>query len=226
VFMGQLEDSLYMDALRARFPAARYVASGGAAVDFERIKRSRFIVPSISTFSWLAAWLSDAEQIFMPVLGLFNPAQNRGVDLIPLWDSRYRFFQFPVHYASRVDNFAASHASLRGLWRQTAPLELAALLHRRPPVREKKLYLAAFDEIYYRRTYDDVAMAIAAGDLPDGRYHYEMCGFDEGRVGFALDGAAYCRDHPIAAVEIANGDYWDPAHHWLSTGRARGYSAV
>ena len=93
-------------------------------------------------------------------------------------------------------------------------------------MREKKLYLAAFDEIYYRRTYDDVAMAIAAGDLPDGRYHYEMCGFDEGRVGFALDGAAYCRDHPIAAVEIANGDYWDPAHHWLSTGRARGYSAV
>jgi hypothetical protein len=226
VFMGQLEDSPYMDGLRARFPAARFVASAGAAADFERIRRSRFIVPSISTFSWLAAWLSDAEQIFMPVLGLFNPAQNRAVDLIPLWDSRYRFFQFPVHYASPVDNFAASHAALSGLWRQMAPAALAALLHRCPPARDKKQYSAAFDEIYYRRTYVDVALAVAAGDLPDGRHHYEMCGFDEGRLAFALNGAAYCREHPIAALEIANGDYWDPAHHWLSTGRARGYATA
>jgi len=109
-----------------------------------------------------------------------------------------------------VDNFTASHAALGGLWRQMAPLELAALLHRRPPAREKKLYLAAFDENYYRRTYDDVAMAIAAGDLPDGRHHYDMCGFDEGRLAFAMDGAGYCREHPIAALEIANGDYWTP----------------
>jgi hypothetical protein len=122
-----------------------------------------------------------------------------------------------------VDNFAASHAALRGLWRQMAPAELAGLLHRRPPAREKKQYLAAFDESHYRRSHDDVALAIAAGDLPDGRHHYDMCGFDEGRLAFDIDNAAYCREHPIAAVEIAQGDYWDPAHHFLSVGRARGY---
>jgi hypothetical protein len=200
-FMGQLEDSPYVDALRTRFPAARFVASAGAATDFERIRRSRYIVPAISTFSWLAAWLSDAERIFMPVLGLFNPAQNRGVDLLPLWDSRYRFFQFPVHYAAPVTGFAAAHAALHGLWRHLQPNCLAALLHRRPPPREKARFCAAFDEAFYRTEYPDIAAAIDAGHLPSG----------------------YCRRYPVAAMEIAQGAFWDPEHHWIGAGRERGY---
>jgi hypothetical protein len=48
-------------------------------------------------------------------------------------------------------------------------------------------------------------------------------GFDEGRTGFALDRAWYCRTYPIAAVEIAQGEYWDADHHYLEAGRDRGY---
>jgi hypothetical protein len=223
VFMGQLEESCYVAALRARFPAARFVPSGGAAVDFERIKRSRFIVPAISTFSWLAAWLSDAARIFLPVLGLFNPAQNRGVDLLPLWDPRYAFFQFPLHYATPVAGVAAAHESLRGLWRQMQPAELSAMLAQVPQPRQKPKYLAAFDEGFYCNTHADIATAVAAGQLPSGRYHYEMSGFDEGRVAFALNRAFYCREYPIAAVEIAEGKFHDPEHHWLELGQARFY---
>jgi hypothetical protein len=223
VFLGQLDDTPYLQALRARFPMARFVASEGAAVDFERIRRSRHIVPAISTFSWLAAWLSDAEQIFLAVLGLFNPAQNRAVDLLPLYDSRYRFFQFPAHYASPVAGFAAAHAALGGLWRQMPGCELAALLSATPPPRRKGPYCAAFDEHFYRASHADIAAAIDAGQLPSGRHHYETCGFDEGRIAFALDRAAYCQDYPIAALEIAQGAYWAPEHHWLECGRARGY---
>ena len=58
VFMGQIEDTPYLRTLRTRFPKARFLPSLGAAMDFARIRAARFIVPSISTFSWLAAWLS------------------------------------------------------------------------------------------------------------------------------------------------------------------------
>jgi hypothetical protein len=226
VFMGQLEDSPYIDALRARFPAARFLPSGGAAVDFERIRRSRFIVPCVSTFSWLAAWLSDAERIFMPVLGLFNPLQNRTVDLLPLRDPRFVFYQFPVHYGTPVATFAAAGAAVAGLWRQMEAPALAELLHRIPAPRQKPHYLAMFDEGYYQATHPDIAQAVADGHLPSGRHHYEICGFDEGRTAFPLDRAWYCRTYPIAAVEVAEGRWNDPEQHWLEVGRGRGYRAV
>jgi hypothetical protein len=53
--------------------------------------------------------------------------------------------------------------------------------------------------------------------------HYESTGFDEGRAAFALDRAWYCRSYPIAAVEIAQGDFWDADQHYLEVGRERGY---
>ena len=223
VFMGQLDESAYLLALRARFPDARFIPSAGPAADFERIRRSRFVIPAISTFSWLAAWLSDAERIFMPVLGLFNPLQNRGVNLLPIWDARFRFYVFPVHYAAPVAGFEQAHASIRGLWRQLPPEQLGELLHRLPPPRQKPTYLAAFDDNFYRQTHRDVAQAILEGHLPNARHHYETCGFAEGRAGFHLDRAWYCKEYPIAAVEIGQGEYWDPEHHWLETGRERNY---
>jgi hypothetical protein len=224
--MGQLENSPYMAALRKRFPAARFVASAGPAADFETIRRAHHIVPSISTFAWVAAWLSEAEQIYLPVLGLFNPVQNRCVDLLPMWDPRFRFFQFPLHYASPVAKFAAAHQAVCGLWREMPPESLAALLHRVPPPRREALFRAAFDEPYYRATNPDIAAVIDAGGLPSGRYHYESCGFAEGRGAFPFDRAKYCREHPVAALEIAQGEFWDPEHHWLEVGRARGYRAA
>jgi hypothetical protein len=223
VFMGQLEDTPYLRALRTRFPQARFLPSLGAAADFARIRHARHIVPAISTFSWMAAWLSEADSIFQPVLGLLNPAQNRGVNLLPLDDPRYRFTQFPIHYGFKVAHHAAAHAALRGLWRFMPADRLRALLARVPPPRQKAQYLAAFDETYYQAVNPDIAQAVAAGHLPSGRHHFEMCGFDEGRSAFALDRGWYCRTYPIAAVEIAQGDFWDADQHYLEVGRDRGY---
>jgi len=223
VFLGQLEESPYLAALRARFPDARFLPSRGPACDFASICQASNIVPAISTFSWLAAFVSRADRIFFPVLGLFNPAQNRAVDLLPFEDPRYRFYQFPVHYATNVQNFARSHASLRGLWRHLPASRLRDMLSATPPPREKSHYLEAFDEIFYQAAHPDVAAAIAAGHMLSFRHHYETCGFTEGRAAFALDRAWYCREYPIAALEIAAGEYWDPDHHWLEAGRVRGY---
>jgi hypothetical protein len=223
VFMGQLEDSPYMADLRARFPDARFLPSRGPAADFERIRRSRFIVPSISTFAWLAAWLSEAERVFLPVLGLFHPRQVPSVALLPRDDTRFRSYLFPIHYAVPVAQAAAAHASIRRLWRYMPQDALTATLSRPAPERPKPLYLDAFDEGFYRATYPDIAKAVDDGHFPSGRTHYDLYGFTEGRAGLALDRAWYCCAYPISAIEISQGEYLDADHHWLEIGRARGY---
>lgn len=93
VFMGQLEENAYVAALRAHFPGARFLPPGTVIEDFERIRGARHVVLSISSFSWLAAWLSEtAETIHLPVSGLFDP-RNRETMLVPVDDPRYRFYR-------------------------------------------------------------------------------------------------------------------------------------
>lgn len=98
IFMGQLADDPYSAALRHAFPNARFTPSQGAEADFEIIRSARHIVASVSTFSWLAAWLSDANSIHLPLCGIFNPRQRPDIDLTALGDSRYRCYEFPVRH--------------------------------------------------------------------------------------------------------------------------------
>jgi len=95
VFMGQIGDDPYCEALRARFPDATFEPSRGPMADFATIRAARHVVLPVSTFSWLAAWLSEAETIHLPVIGFFHPRRRAEVDLIPVLDPRYRFHLFP-----------------------------------------------------------------------------------------------------------------------------------
>jgi len=96
VFIGQLDESDYCQALRTAFPDAEFVPPGEPLDDFRRLMRGRHVAPAISTFSWLAAWLSPAaERIFLPVAGLLHPRQRPDIDLLPLDDQRYRFRALP-----------------------------------------------------------------------------------------------------------------------------------
>ncbi len=98
VFLGQLGHDYYSTVLRAEFPHAKFVPSGGAYNDFEAIRSAHHIIPAVSTFSWLASWLSSAETVHLPLLGMLNPRQRRDTWLLPLGDPRYRYYQFPVRY--------------------------------------------------------------------------------------------------------------------------------
>jgi hypothetical protein len=98
VFLGQIARDPYSHALRARFPGAEFRPSEGPMQDFAAIRASRHICTAISTFSWLAAWLSQAETIHLPIAGMFHPGQRPDVDLLPLADARYRFHLFPVQH--------------------------------------------------------------------------------------------------------------------------------
>ena len=58
---------------------------------------------------------------------------------------------------------------------------------------------ALFDEGWYRRTYPDVALAVATGATPSGLYHYVAHGLEEGRYpNFALHARAGLRPEPAA----------------------------
>jgi len=223
VFMGQLEDSPYMQALHRRFPRARTIPSRGPEADFALIRASVNIVPAVSTFSWLAAWLSEAERIFLPVLGLFHPFQSKSTFLLPLQDPRYSFHLFPYHYAVKIDQFAAAHDSLRGQWRLMPPGRLGALIARFTNTRTLDLHLPAFDESFYLARYGDVAQAVASRGMPSGRHHFERFGFAEGREAFPVDRAWYCQTYPVAAFELGQGDVYDVTDHYVQLGRARGY---
>lgn len=127
VFMGQTEDNAYMRELRAEFPRGVFLPPLGPLADFETIRCASNLVLPLSTFSWLAAWLSNARQIVLPVFGLFNPEQYPDVDLLPLGDDRYSFYQFPFHHAVSLERYAKAHADLQGRWRKVEPGSFAHL---------------------------------------------------------------------------------------------------
>ena len=224
VFLGQLDPNPYTAALRAAFPAARFVAARTPMADFAALRQARHIVPSVSTFAWLAAWLGAAEQVFLPLTGFLNPCQHPAIDLLPLDDPRYRFYLFPFNVAVPPDGVAAAHRAMAGAWRLMPPEMLAELRRGRPRFR---LGLAAmremFDEGFYLARYADVRAGIAAGWFRSGADHYAHAGFAEGREPFRLDRAWYCRAYPIAAIEVGQGDFADLHHHYAAVGRDRLY---
>jgi hypothetical protein len=97
VFMGQIDDGRYGTALRNKFKGERFMPSISPLSDFSTILNSVNVACSISSFSWLAAWMSlNAEHIHLPLAGFLNPRQRPDIDLIPHNDVRFLFYEFPV----------------------------------------------------------------------------------------------------------------------------------
>jgi hypothetical protein len=225
VFMGQLGNDSYTTSLRERFPDATFRPSRGAVGDFETIRNSKNIVLSVSTFSWLAAWLSNAKQIFLPVAGFYNIAHFKQIDLIPLNDRRYRFYLFPHYVAADLDQLPISHAALAGLWREVDRAMVESYRREFPRFAVAKADLMdAFDEGYYLKQYEDVRIAVQDEKvLRSGLDHYDEHGFEEGRRPFRLDPIWYQSQYPTAALEVGQGDFAGFHEHYVRIGRKRGY---
>jgi predicted SAM-dependent methyltransferase len=101
----------------------------------------------------------------------------------------------------------------------------ADLLKLSPAQAERRLdvMLEVFDEAFYLGYNADVAEVVRNGWLPSGREHYIHYGFKERRLPFALDSAWYAAQYPLAALEVAHGNYADFVDHYVCVGRARGY---
>jgi len=194
-------------------------------VDFETIRQSRNVVIGVSTYSWLAAWLSQSlDNIYLTVSGLFNPIQKPSVDLLPFGDPRFKFFLFPINYAVPLDRHAEVHRRIAPFWRQMSHAALRQQFSAAPRFqRDVNQALAVFDEGFYLETNGDVAAA--AQNLGPGfaRMHYINHGFQERRLPTRLDPVWYASQYPLAAFEVAQGDYTELADHYMAIGHARGY---
>lgn len=97
VFVGQTHDNNdYCRRLRQRFPDAAFTPKASPLTDFETLRRASHLVAAVSSFSWLAGWLSSARTINLPVAGILDPRIRPDIDLLPLDDARYRFHQFDM----------------------------------------------------------------------------------------------------------------------------------
>ena len=225
VFIGQTHPNPYMDRIRAAFPDAIFrEPKDNPLVDFETIRQSRNVVIGVSTYSWLAAWLSNADNIYLTVSGLFNPMQKPDVDLLPFGDARYKFFLFPINHAAPLERHADIHRRIAPYWRQMSHQALHQQFSAAPRFpRDVIQALTAFDQAYYLDTNADVA-AVAQNLGPTfARAHYANHGFQEGRLPMRFDPVWYANQYALAAFEVAQGDYTDCAHHYIAIGKARGY---
>ena len=124
IFMGQTEDNTYVRRLKARFPRAEFLPHMGALADFQTIRKARNIILPVSTFAWLAAWLSEARHIVLPVFGIFNPRLFPNHDLLPVGEGPYRFYQFPDQPAVPLERMEEAHAAIFNQWRETSAGDL------------------------------------------------------------------------------------------------------
>ncbi len=231
VFYGQIENNPYCDNLRRSLPNAIFIKNRDPISDFEVLQRSKNIVPSISTFAWLAAFLSTDSKIYLPVLGLFNPRQVRTHNLLPVDDRRYEFFRFPIGYSEDIRNaeaFWQSQQSLEGRWQRIDARHLrdvASSIPRTPHVIGP--YLRWFDEKHYCTFYPHVGEAVHKGQIGSGLQHFCDHGFPSAAIGaFEFDERYYSRNYPDAAAEVSSGEFFDLRHHYVELGHWRGYRTM
>jgi hypothetical protein len=194
VFVGQLDNSEYVAAIKRRFPGARFINSQGARADFDLIRSAKNIVVAVSTFSWLAAWLSEADNIFLPLTGFYNPAHHREIDLLPVDDVRYRFFLFPLNFGLPENESLEHHERMKGYWKEISRNQVALLKSGSPFLRTPR---ENSDSGLPRRSTPGSALT--------------------------FDPVWYAHRYIDAAMEISEGWFEDPLHHYLEVGRLRGY---
>ena len=185
VFAGQLNESEYVQQLRLRFPRAKFINTQGARADFDLIRSAKNVVVAVSSFSWLAAWLSDAATIILPLSGFFNPAHHREIDLLPVDDIRYRYFLFPLNYGLPERESLQYHERIKGRWKEISRSQIALLKSSSPflhvpwinykdglPTRSAEKPAITFDPVWYAHQYIDAAMEISEGWFDDPLHHY------------------------------------------------------
>jgi hypothetical protein len=220
VFFGQIANDPYCAQLRAAFPDARFVAGTTPEADFETLRRSRHIAIAVSTFSWLAAWLSEAETIHVPIGGMFSPVQNPVQSYLAADDPRFHFTLLP--YARMVDIFAAPAAFAEmqdRLARGMRPLTREAtreLCRRAAIFAPHPALLRGFDPCHYLTHCPEAAAAFRDGTVDSPLQHYLDGGDSLRHRAIPFDEAAYLRDRPDAAIDVALGLFADPLHHYLA----------
>lgn len=182
VFMGQIDESYYVKKLKINFPYARFVSSGGALRDMVRLRAASRICIAISTFSWVNAWLSEALEIYYPILGLLHPNVMNGyarcdVNLLPVNDSRYKYYLFPIIKGEKEDRYFHRIKKIHPLFKEV-PQDFARFLSKNKSLveRKKNVHYENVDEDWYISQYILSAWEISEGFYVDAQHHYNEIG--------------------------------------------------
>jgi hypothetical protein len=181
VIMGQLDDSRYCRSIIEAIPSARIIPSQGPIRDLHMLRSATHVVPAVSTFSWLGAWLSHAKTIHFPVLGFYHPTFVRDIDLLPLCDSRYRFYLLPFVFGVPEQDAMEYHRRLSDSdWPLVPPEQLDFIGRCSPFVRSEMHSGPPVDSAWYAHTYLDAATEVAQGWYADPPHHYRAIGHRRG----------------------------------------------
>lgn len=220
IFYGQLDDSPYMRELRNRFPTARFIESRGVREDFDFIRKSKHIIPCLSTFSWMASWLSKATSIHFPVAGVLNPMQHDSSMLVPLQDSRYHFYLFPHFYALHVDQYKEYIDPIRQSWEPIDKKNLSEII--KNDVTNIDDYICSLDIDDYLSMYHDQNNNFNKFGAVGIFNEYMNNGFFEKKYPIKLDVPFYTRKYPQVAKDLAHRRYTTAEDHYVFIGRYMG----
>lgn len=225
IFYGQLDDSPYMRELRERFPDARFEQSRGAREDFDFIRKSKHIIPCLSTFSWMASWLSKATSIHFPVAGVLNPMQHNSSMLVPLHDERYHFYLFPNFYALHVDHYKDYIDPIRDSWEPIDKDSLLNIINNIKGYNEIKNlddFICSLDCDEYISMYPDEKRDFEVFGKIGVFNNYINDGFFNKKRQVKLDVPFYTRNYPQVGRDISVGKYPNAEFHYAVIGHHLG----
>lgn len=95
VFLGEIGNDCISLNLRTAFPQAIIIPSRGIIEDFECLRRSRNLSIAVSTFSFLAGYLSDSTTtVHVPLYGGYNPVDRPDSHFV-IKHPKYHYYFFP-----------------------------------------------------------------------------------------------------------------------------------
>jgi hypothetical protein len=140
VFIGEIDTCEYCTLLRQTFRNAKFLPTGSIRDDFQTMRRARHIALAVSSFSWVAAYLSDAQRVHMPICGWFDYRECPDIDMLPHGDERFIFHDIPATvWQNRYSDFQGRGADFSPLSTfEVGARRIAAemkVLHRRGKIR-------------------------------------------------------------------------------------------
>jgi hypothetical protein len=184
------------------------------------------IAPAISSFAWLAAWLSEAETIYLPVGGMFNPIQSVDLMFLPLDEPEYRYVLLPYAkmFDIRVDpgRFARQQERLGDQARFIEAGAAREIARRAASLGLGRALVGGFDPDFYTARYPDAAEAMRKGRSALDHYMHHPA--RQIRRPLDFDADFYIERYPNVAMEIAEGLHASPLRHFMSVGWRHGYA--
>lgn len=226
VFFGQIGDNPYSQYLKDAFPDARFVEGKGAIHDFEVIRKSANIGVAVSTFSWLAAWLSHAQRIYLPIAGMYNPNQMKLQNFLPIGENCYQFVAMPYMEAENLythtDLFFEKLESCSRYMKFISHDEAKEILTRSKNKWPSQPIVKGFDPDYYIQENKVIDSRLYINEV-SALQNYLHGGYQQHLAPQDFDQDFYIIQYPDAAFEVGMGYFVDLLDHYLKKGQYLGY---